>query len=180
MIAVMAFASSANASLFVVDAFANSSNGGSGVSTVSLTSGQNFTVTVALSDLWNAGELPRWSNADGLIVDLYATGLDDSGESSGTQIGTPFPLWTDLGLTAPYGSLVGEIGGIYQLIGSSFNGAAWATGTLNLYYWDSNNGDNTQFITADVETPEPAALALVGVTLLSLVGLALIRRRRDA
>jgi hypothetical protein len=178
MIAVTAFASSANASLFVVDAFSNSSTGGSGVATVGLTTGELFTVSVDPTDLWNAGALPRWSNADGLTGNLFATGSDDSGELAATLIGINFGLFTDHGLSAPYGTLVGEIGGIYQVLGTSFNGAAWNTGTLHLFYWDSNFSDNTEHIAADVEVvPEPGTLVIIAFGLLSLLGLGVMRRR---
>jgi hypothetical protein len=46
---------------------------------VFLTVGQIFDVDVNANDLWNAGPLPRWSNGDGLLVKLYATGADESG-----------------------------------------------------------------------------------------------------
>lgn len=168
-----------SASVFALDfdvyAKANSSSGGTGVATVSLTLGQAFSVTVDPGDLWNAGALPRWSNADGLIVDLYATGSDDSGYSAGTHIGAPFANWTQANLTAPYGSLVGRIDtGDYFVIGTNYAGNASATGTLYLYYWDSNSVDNTEKVTASI-VPEPASLAALGCAFVGLLGL---RRRR--
>lgn len=129
-----------------VDALANSSTGGVGVSMLALTLGDQFTVVVSPLDLWNAGPLPRWSNANGLTGNLFATGTDESGELLGTQIGQAFPLWTQNGFTAPYGALVGRIGTSYLLLGTSFAGPAPATGTLELFYWDSNNSDNTEKI----------------------------------
>lgn len=104
---VSLWAPSAKAAV-VVEAFTNSSSSGVGTSTgVFLTSGQSFSVSVDPADLWNAGPLPRWSNADGLTDYLFATGSDDSGEPAGTLIGQPFlPYWTQGGLTAPYGMLV--------------------------------------------------------------------------
>ena len=175
---------------FNVDALANSTSGtGVGLNTVSLTAGQNFFVNVSPTDLWNAGFLPRWSNADGLIgPNLLATGTDDSGQPAGTTIGVAFPLWTQGGLTAPYGSLVGRIaGGNFFLIGTSFSGVAAATGVLELFYFDSNNHDNTQFITADViagqqagsPVPLPGALPLF-VSGLGAIGALAWRRRRKA
>jgi hypothetical protein len=40
-------------------------------------------VSVALTDLWNAGDLVRWSNADG----HNPVAGDDSGQPAGTRIG---------------------------------------------------------------------------------------------
>ena len=166
---------------FDVFAQANSSTGGSGLDTgISLTLGDVFTVTVAVDDLWNAGNLPRWSNADGLVTDLFSTGTDDSGVlPAGTKIGQPFSDWTQNGLTAPFGSLVGSLGGTFFVLGTSFNGPAPATGNLLLYYWDQNNGDNTEFVTALVnsppgQAPTPGTLALLGTALAVLAS----RKRR--
>jgi hypothetical protein len=174
----------ANASTFTVDALGNSSSGGTGLTTISLTIGEAFTVSVNPLDLWNAGALPRWSNADGLTHNLFATGTDESGQSVGTLIGSDFGLYTQGNLTAPYGTLVGQIGsGDYFIIGTSFSGIASATGILKFYYWDSNNGDNTQFVTAITATvattPLPAALPLFA-TGLGAIGVLGWRRRRKA
>lgn len=168
---------SAQAALYTVDAFANSSSGGTGVNTISLLAGQSFAVTVAPGDLWNAGALPRWSNADGLTGNLFATGTDESGQPAGTLIGQDFGMWTQGGLTAPYGTLVGQIGaGNYFVIGTNFSGAAANAGTLKLFYWDSNFGDNTQSVVANVSAvPEPATWAMM---LIGFAGLGMMSRRR--
>ncbi len=179
-VATLAIANPANAAAIIVDAAGNSSTGGSGANSgLVLIAGQTFTITSSLTDLWSAGALPRWSNANGLIGPLFATGTDESGAAAGTLIGSNFGLWNQNGISAPYGSLVGEIGGVYQFLGANFNGAAWASGNLNLYYWDSNFGDNTQSITFDVAlaqaaVPEPASWALMIVGF-GLMGAALRR-----
>lgn len=66
-------------------------------------------------------------------------------------------------LSAPFGTLVGELGGDFRVLGRSFTGPAWNAGTLNLFYWDSNNFDNTGSVLAAVTTavPEPAAWTLM-------------------
>jgi len=80
LVAGLAGVSATSAQAVVVDAFTNSSSGGTGSSTgVFLTVGQIFTVDVNPNDLWNAGALPRWSNADGLTGVLLATGLGFAG-----------------------------------------------------------------------------------------------------
>lgn len=93
VVAALAGVTASSAEAVVVQALANSSSGGVGSSTgVFLTAGQAFTVVVDPGDLWNAGPLPRWSNADGLTGPLYATGSDDSLQAVGTLIGSNFGL----------------------------------------------------------------------------------------
>jgi len=162
---------SAQASI-IVEAKANSSSGGIGGSTgVFFTLGDYFTATADVNDLWNAGALPRWSNADGLTGNLFATGTDESGYAAGTLIGKNFGTWTQNGLSAAYGSLVGSIDGNYFLMGTNYAGNAVGTGELLLWYWDSNNGDNSENITVSITTTsvsEPATFALLGLGLLGL------------
>jgi hypothetical protein len=150
------------------------------LATVALAGGQSFTVSAAVTDLWSAGALPRWSNADGLTGPLFATGSDESGQPAATLIGTNFGLHTQFSFSAPYGSLVGEIGGTYLLLGTNYAGTAPAGGgTLTLFYWDSNNGDNTGSIRVTIDTPVAhvpeggAGLILLG---LGMVGAGLAQR----
>lgn len=160
-----------------VNAQTNSSSGGVGYNTgIGLTAGNLLTISVAASDLWSAGALPRWSDANGLVGDLFATGSDESGEAAGTKIGTNFGTWTQDGFTAPYGALVGKIGNSYQLLGTNFNGPAWDTGTLSLFYWDSNSGDNGASIDVNIAAvPEPAAWAFM---LVGFAGVGFAMRRK--
>ncbi len=176
---LLAAASSASAATYIVDALANSSSGGTALSTVSVGAGTTINVSVAATDLWSAGALPRWSNANGLTGPLFATGSDESGEAAGTQIGSNFGTYIQDGFAAPYGALVGKLGSTYYLVGTSFSLVAPTAGTFDLYYWDSNAGDNMQFITADVTTiavPEPASWALL-VAGFGMIGFAARRRR---
>ena len=170
---------------FVVDALANSSSGGAPLSTLSLTAGQVINVSASTSDLWSAGPLPRLSDANGLIVDRIASPTDDSGPRDGTtQITAVFPLWTQDGFSAPYASLVGRVGSQYQLLGTSFTGSFTDAGTLQLFFWDENNADNSGTITAHITTaersavPEPATWAMM---LLGFGGIgAAMRRQRSS
>jgi PEP-CTERM motif-containing protein len=143
-----------------------------------LTAGQTFTVNVDIADLWSAGPLPRWSNADGLTGDRFATGTDESGEIVvGTLIGKSFGDWTQDGLSTAYGTLVGKIGaGDFFKIGTSFLGAADANGELKLYYWDSDNFNNTGSVNATVAAvPEPSTWAML---ILGFAGIGFMTYRR--
>jgi hypothetical protein len=161
---------SSQAAIVVVSALTHSSNSGSGTplnTGIALTAGQTLTVSSSTNDLWSAGALPRFSDANGLVGNRLATALDDSGQAVGTTIGANFGLPTIFGYSAPYGSLVGRIGSTYQLIGANFSGPAWGTGNLELFYWDDFTGDNAGQITFNITTgntgavPEPASWALM-------------------
>ena len=178
-ILTLTMAANAHALSFTVDAFANSKTGGTGLDTgIVLTAGQLFSVQVDPNDLWNAGALPRWSDANGLDGLLLATGTDESLQAAGTVIGTNFGTYG----FASYGSLVGELSGSYFKLGTYFSGPAVKSGTLKLYYWDSNNYDNTGSISADIQVavnavPEPSTLLLLGCGLLGIAGLG--RKRKN-
>ena len=165
--------STAKAAVITVDALVNSTSGGAGFATgIIFDSGDHFTATAALDDLWSAGPLPRWSNADGLVGNLYATGSDESGEAAGTLIGRDFGLHNQFGLSLPFGMLVGSIDGNFFAMGTSFNGNAVATGELLLWYWDSNNFDNAESIRVTIETAavhEPSIIALLAIGIFSIV-----------
>ncbi len=182
------------ATVVQVKALENSTSGGVGVAVpLSFTIGDSFTVSVNPLDLWNAGALPRWSNANGLTgSNLLATGAaDTNGDNPGVPAGTvigpgSFGSWTQGGLTAPYGTLVGEWSnsvGTFFSIGTNYAGLAVAS-ALNLYYFDSYAPDNTGSILADVNItnmsavpePETYGMMLLGLGLISIVGL---RRRNN-
>lgn len=167
----------AHADPFVVMVNENSTGGGTGVATIGLLAGQGFSVDVDAGDLWSAGALPRFSNADGLTGPLFATGSDESGQAAGTLIGQNFGLLSQSGLSAAFGTLVGRIGGgDYFAIGTSYTGVAATAGTLSLSYWDSNRADNFGSVTANVTAvPEPETYALM---LAGLGALGFIARRR--
>jgi len=185
---VMFIYSNAHGSLFTVRADSSSVRTGElpntmpgvGLDTgIYLSVGQTLIVSADPNDLWNAGELPRWSNADGLIANRLATVGDESGKAAGTLIGTNFGLWPYSGLSAPYGALVGEVGGIFFLLGTNFSGPVPASGTLRLFFWDENNYDNTESIAVNVvAVPESGSLILFGLGLLAVAIIGRQARRR--
>ena len=169
----------ASAATITVDVFAkeNSSSGGVGQPVTTVSAGELLTISVNTDDLWSAGALPRWSNANGITGQLLATGTDETGLPAGTVIGNnQFGQHTQFSLTAPFGSLVGEIDGTYFVVGTFFSGASPDSGLLRLLYWDSNNNDNFGSVRASIRTAsEPVTLVLFGLA--ALVG---VRRRRMA
>ncbi len=177
--ALLMVAARGHAAPFVVNAVDGSALP---TSTISLVAGQSYTVTAGINDLWSLGSLPRWCNADGLTGNRFATGTDESGQPAGTLIGQNFGTVTSNGLTAPFGVLAGTInGGTPFVVGTNFSGVAATSGTLQLFCLDSGSGDNTQFITANVNVttavPEASGLSLLPLGLLAIVGAAKRRGR---
>ncbi len=166
----------AQAIMVTVDARVNSSSGGSGLDTgISLVTGQAFASEAALDDVWSAGGGLRWSNADGLDGDTFATAGDGSGAAPGTQIGTLFPLHTTPDGSFHFGSLVGKIGtGAFFKLGTSFSGTANADGTLKLYYWDSNSGDNLESIKVTFKIDSGSTVPDEGGLILSVLGFGML------
>lgn len=149
--------------VFTVEAQAHSYNGrnsanfrGSGLATgITLSLGDSFAVRADPLDDWylgNPNHRPSFrTNADG--------GFHNYG------------AYTDDGLTASFGTLVGMIGsGPVFAIGSSFSDFAENSGELRLFMWDSNFEDNSGSISASITVPAPVPLPAAGFMMLAAVG----------
>ncbi len=176
--AALLMAGAAQAAVVTVNA--TDAIGGAGADGGFLNAGQSFTVIAADTDLWSAGALPRWSNANGLTGNLYATGTDESGAGAGTLIGQDFGMYTIGSQSFAYGELVGQIGnGAYFAIGTDYTAVAATAGELHLYYWDSAYGDNSGSINVSV-VPEPGSVALLLAGIGMIGGLARRRAQKSA
>ncbi|MGZ8842185.1 MAG: hypothetical protein ACXW18_00890 [Pyrinomonadaceae bacterium] len=126
------------ASTFVVKAKENSVSGGTGLVTgITVSKGQLLTISVAPDDKWSAGAADRESNANGLS----------------NPFGGDYGVFTKNNFSFFYGSLVGSLdsGKTFFAVGTRLEmSILFPTGRLLLYYWDSNNVDNTGSITATV------------------------------
>lgn len=121
-----------------VAAKANSVTGGAGAKpNITVKTGQLLVITVAASDTWSAGVADRTSNANGLGNPL-------GGQYGLHQIGNSKFL---------FGSLVGSLDGgkTFFGVGTYLAMTAVTSGELTLYYWDSNNGDNSGSVTANIQ-----------------------------
>ena len=184
----LATSAQATAAVYTVDARVNTVTPSSrvGVSVTPFTVGDMFTISVNPLDLWKTRGTRGWSNANGLTgADLLSTGeADINGDNpnvrAGRVIGRDVADLTLGGLTAPFGSLVGEWSnnlGQYFLIGTDYSGVALASG-LKLYAFDNNRSGNSGSILVNLEVsavpePETYAMMLAG---LGLVGFAARRR----
>lgn len=125
------------ANQFVVQAKQNSVSGGAPMNTgIVLKPGQLLTVSVPADDTWSAGPANRTSNANGL----------------GNPLGGNFGTFAKGAFVYLYGSLVGSLDGgqTFFGVGTRLEMTILAPGKLSLFYWDSNNADNTGSITATV------------------------------
>lgn len=166
---LMASSAGASTVTVTVDAKANSSTGGVPFATgVMLTLGQLFTVSAGIADTWTLGDYfpyTRETNADGLTNPYFGT-------------------WTQSGLTARFGSLVGQVTGTGTLLdfGTSYSGLATAAGELFLYSWDQNYSDNSGSIDVTITTDKISAVPLPAAGFLligALGGLTALRRRKQ-
>lgn len=185
---ILGFGTSSFANQFTVDAKLHSSSNGTGTGLgtgMVFNMGQLIVGSVGVNDLWNAGTLPRWSNADGLIADLfYEPGVTDSEVSSifptvskDTKIGANFGTHTANGFSFAFGTFVGEIDGTFFKLGTNFSIAAPKAGELNLFYWDVNSNDNSGTIVANIAAiPEASTYALM-LSGLAMIGF-MVRKRK--
>jgi len=154
--------------ILTVNSRINSISGGVPAdSDITLVEGQHFLITVDPAQMWNFnGGVPGYTvNADGMKDPAWDFAFKNPDSST---------FHTTLG------TLVGQIGtgtadaGNFFIIGTHFEGAANASGKLNLFFWDNDAANNTGAVNALIDVPEPVSIALIG---LGLAGLAYSRRR---
>jgi hypothetical protein len=127
------------ASSFNVKAMENSISGGTGFNTgIGVEPGQLLVISADPKDVWSAGVADRMSNANGL----------------GNPLGGNYGLYTRGSHSFLYGSLVGSFdnGTTFFGVGTCLTMTVLTTGTLKLYYWDSNKDDNTGQVRVLVST----------------------------
>ena len=172
LLAAAGVASAATAAA-TVSAHDNSLYGPIGNGQVAGLDGLDTGLSISAGELLTFSATGSWNNSD--PDSSYVSGAD--GHDGFVGDGHPNFDYSQFGLNAAYGALVGKIGnGDYFLIGDSFSGAANATGELQLFYWDSDYGNNTGSVNVQISAiPEPANIALMG---LALGAFALSRRRK--
>lgn len=129
-----------------VDARQNSVSGGNGLNTgVVVNKGQLLTITVDRRDFWfaAANDPTRRSNADGL----------------GNPFGNNFGNFTLGDFSFLFGTLVGSLdnGQTFFQVGTRLEIIVQKSGTLRLYYWDSNSADNSGAVRALIQTYNPTS-----------------------
>src|SRR4029434_904246 len=147
---------------FDVFAQGNSSTGGTPLLTgITLTSGDRLVVSALPDDCWSAGAADRETNASGLV--------GNTTNACRPAAPTDYGLWTQFGVSFPFASLVGQIGGGTPFrISTGFDGIVSSSGQLALMFWDSNSGDNFGSVSATVDVnpassvPEHATICLPG------------------
>lgn len=168
---------SAQAAIVEFDVFAqgNSSTGGTALDTgIDFAMGDIISGFVAEDDVWAAGSGLRWSNANGLNTEYFASGTDESGASAGTQIGQVFGNYSSGGFSFAYGTLVGEIDGQFYELGTDFDVTTTSAGRLFLSYWDSNSSDNRGSINVSIDNNAVEVSSPASLTLLLLAGIGLV------
>ncbi len=132
------FSGTAFADVFEVHAKQNSVSGGIPIDTkLSVSPGQILVISVDEKDTWSAGSGYRTSNANGL----------------GNPLGNDFGVFKKDNFAFLYGSLVGSTdnGMSFFPIGTELNmPILTSNGVLLLYYWDSNNQDNSGSVSVTV------------------------------
>jgi hypothetical protein len=127
------------ASTFNVKAMQNSVSGGTGLDTgILVEPGMLLIISADPADVWSAGAADRTSNANGL----------------GNPLGGHYGLYTRGSQSFLYGSLVASLdnGNTFFGVGTHLEMTVLTSGTLKLYFWDSNANDNTGQVRVVVST----------------------------